>query len=143
MSKKPTVLVLGSGFAGQGHAEALRYAGAEIVGMVSRTESVVKKVAVSLDISYASIDWGKALEDLQPDIVAIGTPGSAHFEPIMAALDKGCHVFCDKPLSSTAEEAKTLYLKAKEAGVKTAYAASYRYMSYVTFARAYWARGNW
>ena len=135
MTQKPTVLVLGSGFAGQGHAEALRYAGAEIVGIVSRTEAVVKKVAESLNIPYASMDWGKALENLKPDIVAIGTPGGAHFEPIIAALNQGCHVFCDKPLAATAEEAKTLCLRAKEAGVKTAYAASYRYMPYVTFAR--------
>ena len=36
MSGQLKGLVLGSGFAGQGHAEAMRYCGIEVVGMVSR-----------------------------------------------------------------------------------------------------------
>jgi len=79
--------------------------------------------------------------DLQPDIVAIGTPGGAHFEPIMAALAHGCHVYCDKPLAATAVHAKTLYQTAIEAGVKTAYAASYRYMPHVLLAKELVAQG--
>lgn len=140
-TKALTALILGSGFAGQGHALALRDAGVTIVGMVSRTEKVVNEVAVSLDIPYAGTDWLAALAELQPDIVAIGTPGGAHYEPILAAVAQGCHVYCDKPLAATAVEAKTLYQKAKEAGVKTAYAASYRYMPHVLYAKVLVAQG--
>lgn len=134
-------LILGSGFAGQGHALALQDADVEIVGIVSRTRDVVEQVAAELGIPYAGTDWAAALADLQPDIVAIGTPGGAHFEPIMAALAHGCHVYCDKPLAATAVHAKTLYQTAKEAGVKTAYAASYRYMPYVLLAKELVAQG--
>ena len=42
MSKQLKVLVHGTGFAGQGHTDAFRNAGAEVVGIVGRTESVVK-----------------------------------------------------------------------------------------------------
>ncbi len=86
MTKFLRALVLGSGYAGQGHALALREAGVEIVGMVSRTRDVVKRVASELKIPHAGTDWEQALVDLQPDIVAIGTPGGAHYEPILAAL---------------------------------------------------------
>ncbi len=134
-------LIHGSGFAGQGHALALRDAGVEIAGMVSRTPEVVAQVAAKMGIPYAGTDWQRALADLQPDIVAIGTPGGAHFEPIMAALAQGCHVFCDKPLAATAVHAKTLYQTAKETGVKTAYAASYRYMPHVLHAKELVASG--
>lgn len=120
-------LILGSGFAGQGHAMALRDNGVEIVGMASRTQSVVEKIASEMDIPYATTNWQKALTDLNPDIVAVGTPGGAHFEPVMAALEQSCHVLCDKPLATTASQAKTMYLKAREKNVKTAYAASFRY----------------
>ena len=75
MRDKLKGLVLGSGFAGQGHAEAMRYCGVEVVGMVSRTEDVVKRVAGEMGIPYASTDWVGALDALEPDIVAIGTPG--------------------------------------------------------------------
>lgn len=128
-------LILSSGFAGKGHTQALRDAGVEVVGMVSRTAEVVRQVATELNIEYASTNWNDALRELQPDIVAIGTPGGAHFEPIMAALDYGCHVYCDKPLAATAAEARTLYLRAREAGVKTAYAASYRYQPHALLAK--------
>lgn len=138
---KLKALIHGSGFAGQGHAQALRDAGVEVVGMVSRTREVVEKVAAKMDIPYAGTDWLQALADLQPDIVAIGTPGGAHFEPILAALAQGCHVYCDKPLAATAVHAKALYQKSVEAGVKTAYAASYRYMPYVLFAKELVAAG--
>jgi len=135
LNQKLRVLIHGSGFAGQGHALAFRTAGANIVGMVSRTEAVVKDVAKNLEIPYASTNWNEALKELEPDIISIGTPGGAHFEAILAGLEHGCHVFCDKPLAATAAQAKELYLKAEEKGVKTAFAASYRYMPYVTYAR--------
>ena len=45
MDKKLKVLVLGTGFAGQGHTEAFRNVGAEVVGMVGRTENVLAEVA--------------------------------------------------------------------------------------------------
>ena len=100
MSGQLKGLVLGSGFAGQGHAEAMRSCGIEVVGMVSRTAEVVDRVAAEMGIPYSSTDWVAALDALEPDIVAIGTPGGAHFEQIMEALDRGCHVFCDKPLTT-------------------------------------------
>jgi predicted dehydrogenase len=121
------VLVLGSGFAGKGHTSAFRWAGAEVVGMVGRTEAVVRQVAAELGIPYASTDWRDALRRLRPDAVAIATPGGAHAEPIARAIDAGCHVFCDKPLAPTAEQAADLCRRAERARVRTAYAASYCY----------------
>jgi predicted dehydrogenase len=135
MENTLTAVVLGSGFAGQGHAQALRYCGVEVVGMVSRTQQVVEEIAQEMNISYASTDWEQALDDLKPSIVAIGTPGGVHFEPIMQALERGIHVFCDKPLAETAEKAHQLHIRAKEVGVKTAYAASYRYQPNVLYAK--------
>ena len=134
-------LIHGSGFAGKGHAEALRYCGVEVVGMVSRTDAVVKQVAADLDIPYAGTSWQDAVDTLHPDIVAIGTPGGAHYQPILDALEAGCHVFCDKPLAATGKEARKLYDRAQAAGVKTAFTASYRYQSHALFARRLVAEG--
>lgn len=141
MTKRLKVLVHGTGYAGQGHTEAFRCAGAEVVGMVGRTESVVRDVAKRLGIPYAGTDWGKALETCQPDIVSIGTPGGAHAQPIRQALAQQCHVFCDKPLAESGATAKALYELAKEKGVKTAFAASFRYMPHIMHARELVASG--
>ncbi len=135
------VLVHGTGFAGQGHVEAFRYAGAEIVGIVGRTESVVKKVAADMGIPYAGTDWQQALKDTQPVAVSIATPGGAHFEPIKQAMAQGCHVFCDKPLTADGDTAKTLQSLAVEQNIKTAFAASFRYMPEVLHAKRLVAQG--
>lgn len=141
MDKKLKVLVSGTGFAGQGHAEAFRAMGVEVVGIVGRTPKVIEEVAAKMDIPYSGTDWQQALVDCKPDIVAIGTPGGAHFETITQAIDQGCHVFCDKPLTHSAETAIQLYEQAKQKNVKTAFSASYRYMPHVQFAKRLIAEG--
>jgi len=141
MSNKVKVLVHGTGFAGQGHAEAFRYAGAEIVGIVGRTESVVKQVAQDMGIAYAGTDWQQALEDCKPDVVSIATPGGAHVEPIKQAIAAGCHVFSDKPLTADGSTSKELYELAVAKGVKTAFASSFRYMPEILHAKRLVAAG--
>ena len=135
------VLIFGTGFAGQGHAEAFRAAGAEVVGIVGRTPHVVKEVAETMGIPYSGTDWQQALDDCKPDVVSIATPGGAHSAPIKQAIAAGCHVFCDKPMTHSAETAVELCQLAEEKGVKTAYAASFRYAPSVLHAKRLVAEG--
>lgn len=135
------VLVSGTGFAGRGHAEAFRGAGAEVVGLVGRTPEVVREVAAELDIAHAGTDWQAALETCRPDIVSIATPGGAHYEPIKQAIAAGCHVFCDKPMTESAATAVELRDLAAAKGVRTAYAASFRYAPSVLHAKRLVAEG--
>lgn len=141
MSEKLKVLVLGTGFAGLGHATAFRAAGAEVVGIVGRTESVVKDVAKTLNIPYSGTDWPLALQECTPDIVSIATPGGAHDIPLLQAMDHGCHAFCDKPLAESAEKTNELYQKSLQKNVKTAFAASFRYMPEIIHAKRLIAAG--
>ncbi|MCL9776854.1 Gfo/Idh/MocA family protein [Vibrio methylphosphonaticus] len=138
---KKTVLVFGTGFAGQGHAKAFRDAGAEVVGIVGRTEHVVTEVAEKMAIPYSGTNWGLALEICKPDIVSIATPGGAHVEAIKEAIAFGCHVFCDKPLTESGETALEIYQLAEEKGVKTAFASSFRYMPEIMHAKKLVAEG--
>lgn len=141
MGKTLKVLVHGTGFAGQGHAEAFRSVGAEIIGIVGRTPNVVKDVAAKLNIPSFGTDWQQALNVCQPDIVSIGTPGGAHFEPIKQAIAQGCHVFCDKPLTADGDTATQLNELAAAKNVKTAFAASFRYMPEILHAKRLVASG--
>ena len=141
MDRKLKVLISGTGFAGQGHTDAFRNAGAEIVGIVGRTPSVLSEVAKKKAIPYTSMDWQQALKDCQPDIVSIGTPGGAHYETITQAIEFGCHVFCDKPLTDSGDSAIALYEQAKKKGVKTAFASSFRYMPHIIHAKQLVANG--
>jgi len=135
------VLIAGTGFAGEGHTDAFRGAGADVVGMVGRTESVVSDVADKLAIPYVSTNWQQALKDCKPDIVSIATPGGAHYEPIKQAIEHGCHVFCDKPMTDRGNTALELYELARQKKVKTAYAASFRYTPGILHAKKLVADG--
>jgi predicted dehydrogenase len=93
------------------------------------------KIAASLQIPRYSADWRGLVAEIKPDIVAVGTPGGTHLEMISAALETGCHVLADKPLATTAADARRLYDLADSKGVKTAYAASYWYQPQALYAR--------
>lgn len=140
-SKTLSVLIHGTGFAGQGHAAAFRHAGCDVVGIVGRTPHVVEQVAADLAIPYASTDWQDALTRCKPDIVAIGSPGGAHYDVITQAIAQGAHVFCDKPMTTSGDTAVDLYAQAQAKGVKTAYAASFRYSASVQHAARLVAEG--
>jgi predicted dehydrogenase len=141
MDEEPRVVVLGSGWAGIGHALAFRLAGAQVVGMASRTASAVQKSAESLSIPSWSTDWRSMITDLRPDVVAVATPGGPHLEMCEAAIESGCHVYCDKPLATTADEARHIYEASLRKGVKTAYAEACRYQPQLLFARELVQRG--
>lgn len=142
MNGKLKVLIHGTGFAGQGHVDAFRSVGTEIVGIIGRTVGRVKEVAQKMAIPYFGTDWLQALKDCQPDIVSIGTPGGAHYEPITQAIEFGCHIFCDKPLTDNAATAINLYELAKKKKIKTAFASSFRYMPHIIHAKQLVASGT-
>ncbi|MEZ4674444.1 MAG: Gfo/Idh/MocA family oxidoreductase [Caldilineaceae bacterium] len=128
-------LILGAGYAGEGHTLALQRAGVDVVAMASRTLSSCQETAKRLNIPNAGTDWRTMLVEHNPDIVALATPGGTHLEMASAAIAIGCHVYCDKPLALTGEEARQLYHLAQQHGVKTAYAASYRYQPQTLYAK--------
>lgn len=127
MSKQLRAVVIGAGQAGEGHTVALRHAGVEVAAICSRTPSIVAEVAQRLGVRHASTDWRETLARERPDIVDVATSASARVQPIRAALELGCHVYTDKPLAATAEDARALYELALTTGVRTAVAANWMY----------------
>lgn len=127
MPKRLSAIVIGGGWAGEGHALALRFAGVDVVALCGRQQDRTRAVADRLEVPQASTDWRATLEAVRPDIVALGTPAALRIEVIEAAAALGCHLFCDKPLGTTAAEARCCYDLAHRAGVKHAYAATQRY----------------
>ena len=98
MKKGLTAIVIGAGFAGEGHTRALQHCGVEVVALCARQPEIVRAMTDKLGVEIASTDWHATLEEARPDIVAIGTPANVRREIIEATVAKGCHLFCDKPL---------------------------------------------
>ena len=63
-------------------------------------------------------DWKKLVARKDIDIVDISAPQNMHHEIAMAAVANGKHVFCEKPMAMSYEQAREMYEAAKKAGVK-------------------------
>ena len=126
-SRELKAVVIGAGWAGEGHTKALQHYGVDVVAICARKADVVQKVASQLGVSEASTDWQKSLLEIKPDIVALTTPAILRTEVIELAAQLGCHILCEKPLATTAEEAGNLYTIVKQAGIKHAFAATHLY----------------
>jgi predicted dehydrogenase len=126
-TRKMKAVVVGAGWAGEGHTRALQHYGVDVVAICARKPDVVQGVASRLGIPEASIDWRKSIMDAKPDIVALTTPAILRAEVIEMAAELGCHLLCEKPLATSAEEAERLYTIIKQTGVKHAFAATHLY----------------
>jgi len=102
--------VVGTGFIGGVHVEALRRLGVAVAGVVGSTPARGAQAAARWGLpshdSYESL-----LADAAVDVVHITTPNDRHFEQAKAALLAGKHVVCEKPLAMTSEETGELVEK--------------------------------
>ncbi len=111
------VLVAGLGNMGRSHALAYHHNPEfEIVGLVNR--SVPANLPEELKGYAITADFQEALDRLKPDLVCIATYSDSHADYAVAAMEAGAHVFVEKPLATTVEDAKRVVAKAHETGRK-------------------------
>lgn len=99
---------------GTSHARAYHSMDAfEIAGLVSRTSASRNRLSEELGglPTYASFEH--ALATTAPDVVSINTYPDTHAKYVQKSLEANCHVFVEKPLAETAEEAQSLIDLAK------------------------------
>lgn len=118
--KKLNAGVIGVGFIGAAHIEALRRLHQiEVKSIVDETEDAEKK-AKQLGIDSWYSDYKEMLADPEIDCVHICTPNHLHFEMAKNALLADKHVICEKPLTTDATEAEELVDLAKKKGLVNA-----------------------
>ena len=120
-------VVVGAGWAGEGHTKALQWCGVDVVAICGRQPEVVHLVAARLGVAEAATDWRAVIERLRPDIVTLATPAPLRREVVQVAAAVGTHLLCEKPLAFTALDAEAMYRCVEAAGIKHAYAATQRY----------------
>lgn len=113
--KKIKVLVAGCGNMGSSHARAYHsLKGFEIAGLVSRTPKSRERLSAELGGLPMFDDFQKALNATKPDAVSINTYPDTHADYVRKSLEAGAHVFVEKPLALTVEEAAALVALSKE-----------------------------
>jgi len=105
--------VVGTGFIGVVHVDALRRIGVEVTGVVGSTaERARAKSVAPVYESYEAL-----LADESVDVVHLTTPNHLHYPQVKQALEAGKHIVCEKPLAMTAEESVELLELAERSGL--------------------------
>lgn len=122
--KEIRIGLIGAGWMGKAHTTAFHNARMifgddmpvfELVSDVG--EAQVASFAETMGYNRWTTNWMDVITDPNVDLVDVATPNSMHFEMAKAALEHGKHVFCEKPLSLSAEQSRILADLAKEKGV--------------------------
>jgi predicted dehydrogenase len=109
MTSPLRVLVAGCGNMGASHARAYhKMPEFEIAGVVSRGPASRGALSKELGGVPEFGDYYAALAATKPDVVSINTYPETHGAYARAAIDAGCHVFCEKPLAETVAEAQSI-----------------------------------
>jgi predicted dehydrogenase len=114
------VAVIGLGQIGNRHADMYKAdALAQLVGVCDRDKARADAAAARLGVP-AFYDAQHMLMALSPDLCSVTTAGyengSDHYEPTMQALDFGCHVLGEKPISNVVEEAEEMVANGRASG---------------------------
>ena len=108
MTGAPAAAVIGGGFIGPVHVEALRRIGVEVVGLLGSSFDRAAQTAERLAIPtvYRALD--ELLDDKRVGVVHVASPNGHHFEQSKRILKSGRHVVCEKPLATSARETAAL-----------------------------------
>jgi len=104
----PQIAVIGTGFIGPVHVEALRRLGVTVRGILGSSPEKSKQAADSLGIPLAYRDFAALLADDSLDAVHIASPNSLHREQALSCFHRGLHVVCEKPLALSTAEAEEM-----------------------------------
>ena len=119
--------VIGSGFVGRAHIEALRRLAIPIQGVLGSALARTQEACRSLGIARAYESMEELASDPSVDVVHVCTPNHLHFPETEAALQAGKHVMCEKPLAMNTQETAALVHLAQKLGRVGAVTYNLRY----------------
>jgi predicted dehydrogenase len=109
--------VVGTGFIGVMHVEALRRLGIEVLGVVGSSPDRARAKAALTALPEPYEDLEAMLGDERVDVVHLTTPNHLHYPQVKATLEAGKHVVCEKPLALDAAQSAELLELARASGV--------------------------
>jgi predicted dehydrogenase len=101
--------VIGTGFMGRVHLEALRrIEHVDVVEVAATSADKGRAAAEGYNVLNSTGDWQDVMRDPSIDAVHVCTPNDSHFPIAKAALEAGKHVLCEKPLAMSSAQAREL-----------------------------------
>lgn len=141
--KQVRIGMIGYKFMGKAHSHAYRdvpfYFDSNVEPVLQaicgRDEEGVKEAAHKMGWSSYETDWRKLIERDDIDLIDIVTPNNSHAEIAIAAAKAGKHVFCEKPLAMTMDEAQEMLKAVEENGVMHVINHNYRFSPAIQWAK--------
>ena len=142
--------VIGTGFMGKAHSIAYS-ASASVFGIGLRPNLEIvcdlsperaNRRATDLGFSRHTDKWQDVVNDPRVDLISVCTPNNTHSEISIAALEKGKHVWCEKPMSSSLEDSQIMAEVAEKSNSKTIVGYNYTKNPVVIHARKIIEKGT-
>ncbi len=121
--------------------QVLSHPGAELVALCTRTEESLRRAGAQFGVQRLYRDYEELLSREELDAVCIGSTHNLHFEMARAALERGLHTFCEKPLGMNSEQTGRLAQLARSTGLKTMVSFTNRWVPEALYARKLIAEG--
>ena len=142
--------LVGYKFMGRAHSNAYRQVGhffdvdpvPRMRAICGRDEAATREAAAALGWEGYETDFRRLVARDDIGLVDVSTPGDTHRQVVMAALAAGKHVFCEKPLANSLDEAREMTAAAKRAGVVAMVNFNYRRVPAVQLAQRWIAAGR-
>jgi predicted dehydrogenase len=134
--KKPNAAIVGAGFVGRAHLEALRRLGISVQGVLGSSPDRTKAAAESLGLPRAYGSLEELTSDESVQVAHLCTPNHLHFQESSQLLRAGKHVMCEKPLTLDSRESAALVSLLKATNLVGGVAYNLRYYPLCQEARA-------
>jgi predicted dehydrogenase len=134
--------VVGVGFIGAAHVEALRRLGVNVVGVAGSTPERAKAKAEAADLPDVYESVTALAADPTIDVIHIASPNYAHADQVRICLDGGKHVVCEKPLALASVDTADLVARAAASGLVNAVCFNIRFYPNCHQAKALVASGS-
>jgi predicted dehydrogenase len=143
MKKQINIGIIGTQFMGKAHSNAYRQVSPFFDISVEpylhtacgRNKEALKEFSQKFGWRHTETNWEKVIKDENIDIVDISTPNDMHKPIVIAAAQADKHILCEKPFALDFEEAKEMYLEAKEAGLIHMMVFNYRFVPAILLAK--------
>jgi predicted dehydrogenase len=139
----PVAAVVGVGFIGPVHVEALRRLGIRVKGVLGSSPEKSRTAAATLGLEKGYSDYAELLADKDVSVVHLASPNRLHHSQVLAALAAGKNVICEKPLGMTSREtAELVAAEARHPGQVCAVNYNVRFYPLALHTRALVRRGD-
>lgn len=135
--------VIGAGFMGKVHSEAIRRLGhVDLVAVAAASDAEASQFGRAIGVERTTGRYEEIIADPEIDAVHVCTPNALHYPVSKAALEAGKAVVCEKPLSMSVSEAKEMVALAESKGVANCVNHNLRYYPVVQHIRRFIGAGE-